>query len=219
MFEAVLFDCDGVLIDTERLANQINADLLQEAGIDISYEQCRKHFLGKTGDQVREWITTIYGYLPKNLQESHGEWRKRFYQKLHQEDLVIPGIKELLSGLTVCKAVVTNSSLKELRYKLDQTGLRHHFPDHLCFSGYDLNLPKPHPGAYLAAADALATAPAHCIVIEDSPPGVQAAVAAGMTVLGFNQEHEFDSLINAGASHCFTDINELSIQLNQYINI
>ncbi|WP_428244128.1 HAD family hydrolase [Gynuella sp.] len=217
MNKAVLFDCDGVLVDTERLANDINVDLLQEAGISITHQECRTHFLGKTGDQIREWVTQTYGYLPDNLLESNGEWRKRFYQKLHEEDLIIAGIEELLGNLKVDIAVVTNSSLPELTYKLEQTGLNRYFPAHRCFSGVDLNMPKPNPGAYLAAANALAIKPEHCIVIEDSPPGVTAGVAAGMTVLGFSYEQEFEPLFNAGAHHCFSDIPTLSTQLYQYL--
>ena len=209
MIAAVLFDCDGVLLDTERLANEINAELLREAGIPMTYKECRSQLSGKSDDQVRQWLQNKYGFLPSTLEAGATEWSERFVVGVQKLKPVMPGAKELLANMTLPYAVVTNSSGGELTFKFQETEMDPYFPDHLRFSGIDLNMPKPAPGAYLSAAEALGVAPENCLVIEDTVTGVTAGKNAGMTVWGFSIETDEQVLLEAGCERCFNHLNQL----------
>lgn len=210
MIQAVLFDCDGVLMDTERLAHKINAELLRESGSDIAYEDHIAELHGKTTDGVREWLEQQTGEKITDWPEREAVWMKRFHQALLQVKPLMPGIEQLLQDIQVPIAVVSNSGADNLLYKIKNTGLERYFSERQQFSAADLKVAKPHPGGYLAAAESLGVKPENCIVIEDAVIGVHAGVAAGMTVWAYAHDVSAEELKQAGAARCFEHLSQVS---------
>lgn len=217
MIQAILFDCDGVLMDTERMANEINAELLQLAGIPMTYNDCRQHLTGRTESGVRQYIAEHFtGKGPDWDAESH-KWKLRFRQQVQATQPIMPGAVRMLEALTLPYAVVTNAGFDDMNFKFDVTDLGRFFHPELRFSGQHLNMPKPNPGAYLAAARKLGIAPQHCVVVEDSTIGVQAGLNAGMQVWGFTGDASETTLVAAGVHRCFNHLDQL-IGLVDYTN-
>lgn len=209
MIQAILFDCDGVLMDTERLANEINAELLQLAGIPMSYDDCRKHLTGRTESAVRQFIAENFAGSDPDWDLDGKKWKARFRQQVQETQPVMPGAVAMLASLTLPYAVVTNAGFDDMNFKFDVTPLGPFFHPELRFSGQALNMPKPEPGAYLAAAQKLGVAPQHCVVVEDSIIGIQAGLNAGMQVWGFTADANEAALLTAGAHRCFSHLDQL----------
>lgn len=209
MIKAILFDCDGVLMDTERLANEINVELLNESGIELSYDDCRRYLTGKTGDGVRLWLEERFQIRIHNWEDRQEEWSRRFRESFSETKPLMPGAVAMFEQLDLPVAVVSNSGLDELHYKFETTGLDRFIPSQLRFSGQQLNMPKPEPGAYLKAASDLGFEPEHCVVIEDSVIGARAGINAGMRVWGFTADADEESLMDAGVHQCFEHLSQL----------
>lgn len=211
MFEAVLFDCDGVLVDSERITHGVLRDLLAESGWDMPIEQCMHHFIGRT---VRSRAALIESRTGQPLTDA---WMKTFYdrrdEQLHARLQPITGALEavqaahaLTGGRIAC---ASGADRFKLELQLQMVGLAEPFGDAV-FSGHELPRTKPAPDVYLAAAEHLGAAPARCLVIEDSPTGVQAGVAAGATVWGYCPPGaEAGPLLDAGARRLFGRMGEL----------
>ncbi len=185
--ELIIFDCDGVLVDSEMISNQTLADHLTDHGYPISSKRCRERFIGgylpKMVEQIRaEGVTLPDDFIP-NL-------RKRDTEAFKNDLQPVPGIHIALKGLLHKKCVASSGPPEKIRNNLTTTSLLDHFAPHL-YSGYDVERPKPAPDLFLHAAQKLDIQPADCLVIEDSKFGIMAARAAGMTVFGY-----------VGASHC-----------------
>ena len=217
MIQAILFDCDGVLMDTERMANEINAELLQLAGIPMTYDDCRQHLTGRTEMGVRQYIAENFAGKGPDWDAESQKWNARFRQQVQETQPVMPGAVRMLEALTLPYAVVTNAGFDDMNFKFDVTPLGPFFNPELRFSGQALNMPKPDPGAYLAAARKLGIAPQHCVVVEDSVIGVQAGLNAGMQVWGFTADANETTLLTAGAHRCFNHLDQL-IGLVDYTN-
>ncbi|MDM9384085.1 HAD family hydrolase [Chlorogloeopsis sp. ULAP01] len=206
-FNLVIFDCDGVLVDSEQIVNRIFAEMLTEVGFSITYAEMTQQFTGKSLETCLEIIEQTYNKpLPKNFVE---RCRKREIAALQQELQPISGITEILKQITLPKCVASNSSHRHIQLVLKLTGLLHHFHGKL-YSANDVLRPKPFPDVYLYAAEQMKTNPEHCAVIEDSVPGVQAGCAAGMTVFGYAQLSDRTALAAAGAKIVFNDMRQLS---------
>jgi HAD superfamily hydrolase (TIGR01509 family) len=180
---AVLFDCDGVLADSEGLVNRIVAADLTARGWRISPEQARETFLGLAVTDMLPMIVARVGPLPP-------DWTRRLSREINQrlmEELEpMPGALEAVAavrrvGLTC--AVASNSGRAELAAKLARLGLAEAFAGR-AFSFEDVPRPKPAPDLYLAAADSCGVPPEACVVVEDSLLGAKAGIAAGCRVLG-----------------------------------
>ncbi|MEH2036375.1 HAD family hydrolase [Nostoc sp.] len=209
-FDLVIFDCDGVLVDSEPILNRIFAETLTEAGFPISYAEVTQKFIGKSLKTCLEIIETSYKKpLPKNFVEL---CKEREIAPLQQELKPVPGISEVLEQITLPKCVASNSSHRHIQMVLKLTGLLHQFDGNL-YSANDVSRPKPFPDVYLYAAKQMNTNPEYCAVIEDSVPGVQAASAAGMTVFGYAQHSDGAALAAAGAKIVFNDMRQLVQQL------
>lgn len=210
---AVIFDCDGVLVDSEPLSNRVLSDVLTEHGVAMSPLECRETFVGLNPRGVASKLLATRGLdltIPLTTLAV-----PRFMADLRRIGLPpIPGVRELLSELKARGtpiAVASNSPLEELRLKLELAGLTKDFDPHI-HSGDALGRSKPDPGVYLHAAEILRVNPAACTVVEDTPTGVTAGVRAGMRVLGFAGTHpaSADSLRVAGASDVFFGMAELT---------
>ncbi|MFN5387920.1 MAG: HAD family hydrolase, partial [Pseudanabaena sp.] len=198
--ELVIFDCDGVLVDSEIIVNRVFAETLTEAGFAITYEEVSQKFVGLSFASCLEMIEQIFGRPVPT------EWlalsKEREIAALKQELQATEGIADVLKELTLPKCVASNSSPRHIDLVLDLTGLLDHFNGKL-YSCHHVDRPKPFPDVYLHAASQMGYAPESCVVIEDSVAGVKAGYAAGMRVLGYapSDRHSsyHESLLAAGA--------------------
>ena len=195
--KAVLFDCDGVLADTEMLVNRLVATELSARGWAMDAHEARRLFLGMAWPAMRPLVEARTGSLPPGWEDN---FSRRITVMLETETLAIPGAMEALQ-LVMARlpvAVASNSSRRELAAKLQRLGLVETFAGR-CFSFQDVAHPKPAPDMYLAAAAACGVAPRDCVVVEDSITGVRAGIAAGCHVLGFSRDTSAVALWQAGA--------------------
>ena len=186
-FDLVIFDCDGVLIDSELLSVRADREILAECGIELSIEEILERYTGISFAAVVADLEARHGRLPADFADRR---RRRLWPLFDRELQAIPGVSAVIDALT-CKSCVASSGRPDrLRYALSLVGLYDRFHPNI-FSAVEVAHGKPAPDLFLHAAERMGVTPARCIVIEDSLPGVTAAVAAGMTVIGF-----------VGASHC-----------------
>ena len=186
--DLVIFDCDGVLVDSEIIANGVMAECLNEAGVMLNVEQTMAFGVGKSATAVAAAVKTEFGVtLPANFFEDMGVRIIAAYPgKLRPMD----GIPELLTALKLKRCVASNSPIARVRQALTTTGLLPHFEPHI-YTAAMVARSKPAPDLFLHAAEQHGVRPDRCLVIEDSLSGVAAALAAGMRVIGF-----------VGGSHC-----------------
>ena len=215
MFDLVIFDCDGVLVDSERIANRIFAQVLeQECGLQFSEQEMFDTFVGCSAIRCLEILEDILGYQPPpNLEH---RYRDEINSALADSVEAVKGIETALSTIGLPYCVASGGSHDKMRITLGRTGLLKYFEGKL-HSSHDVERSKPHPDVYLLAAEKMGNIdPARCLVIEDSPTGVQAGVAAGMTVFGFAELMDETKLTDAGASHIFCEMGKLDKEIQQY---
>ena len=186
-FDLVIFDCDGVLIDSELLSVRADIACLTEDGIELSEDEILERYTGISMAGMLADLETRYGRsFPDFAVRHHERLRALFESGLRP----IRGIAEVLASLE-CKICVASSSTPErLRHALTLVDLFDRFHPHI-FSAVEVARGKPAPDLFLHAAKQMAVAPGRCVVIEDSMPGVIAAAAAGMRAIGFT-----------GGGHC-----------------
>ncbi|GJD19755.1 HAD family hydrolase [Rivularia sp. IAM M-261] len=205
-FELVIFDCDGVLVDSETIINRIFAEMLTEVGFPITYTEVNQQLKGKSLKTCLEIIEQTYRKpMPKDFAE---RCKEREFAAFQQELQPVSGITEILEQITLPKCVASNSSHRHIQLVLNLTGLIHKFHEKL-YSVNDVARPKPFPDIYLYAAQQMNTNPESCVVIEDSVSGVQAAYKAGMTVFGYVHDSDGAALTAAGAKIIFNDMHKL----------
>lgn len=203
MIDLVIFDCDGVLVDSEIIAARVEADLLTAAGYEISAEEIAETYSGLTFKDIMLRIEEVAG-IP--LQASMLDEADRLVdERLKRDVRAIEGVREAVLGVTWPRCICSNSTQERLNLTLSATGLKPLFAPHI-FSSFDTpsQKPKPAPDVYLYAADKMGARPQKTFVIEDSVHGVHGAKAAGMRVVGFTgASHSFpghaDLLTEAGA--------------------
>lgn len=214
-YAAVLFDCDGVLVDSEPITNGVLRDMLQERGWTLSVEDCMRRFIGKA---VREEREAIERHTGQPLTE---DWMVAFRARrdaaLRDGVVAIPNavaavhrVHALYGGRIAC---ASGADRVKVELQLRKVGLSVCFEGRV-FSGHEMPRSKPHPDVYLAAARALGVDPCACVVVEDTVAGVTAGVAAGATVLGYCPgpigHSSADELHRAGARRLFADMAELA---------
>ncbi|PBC19028.1 MULTISPECIES: HAD-IA family hydrolase [unclassified Mesorhizobium] len=180
--ELVIFDCDGVLVDSEALSVSALLGMIERAGGTVSEDAAYEHFLGKSVKSVREILASDFGL---EISDQHlTAMRVDLMRKFREELKPIPGVREMLPKLGLPFCVASSGTLERIRYALDVTGLLGLMEPHL-FSAAMVAKGKPAPDLFLHAAAIMQAHPRKCLVIEDSPAGVAAARAAGMRVLAF----------------------------------
>ncbi|PBB18581.1 HAD family hydrolase [Mesorhizobium sp. WSM4313] len=180
--ELVIFDCDGVLVDSEALSVSALLGMIELAGGTVSEDAAYEHFLGKSMKSVREILGQEFGL---DISDRHlTAMRVDLMRKFREELKPIPGVKEVLPKLGLPCCVASSGTLERIRHALDVTGLLPLLEPHL-FSATMVKRGKPAPDLFLHAASSMRTHPRKCLVIEDSPAGVAAARAAGMRVFAF----------------------------------
>jgi HAD superfamily hydrolase (TIGR01509 family) len=211
-FELVIFDLDGVLVDSEPISSRVTAAALAEAGIEISAAEVCERFLGVSTASMLRALEAEHGRrLPETFQEN---LRARILTAFEHELEPVPGVADLLDDLAVDRCVASSSHPERIRRSLELAGLLERFAPHL-FSAAMVSAGKPAPDLFLLAAARMATEPARCLVVEDSEVGIRAAKAAGMTVFGFTgashvrpQTHA-PRLQAAGADAIFAEVPAL----------
>ncbi|MCQ9618062.1 HAD family phosphatase [Paenalcaligenes niemegkensis] len=216
-FEAVIFDCDGVLVDSEPLTLGVLRDMLAELGWELSADECEALFIGKS---TANELQIIQNRIGKKLEQDWiDEFQLRRNQALKQKLVAVPGIRQCLSDILKAGsgkiACASAAELQKINLQLNKVGLIDLFDGHL-FSGVDVPRNKPYPDVYLKAAEALATDPQHCAIVEDSITGIRAGFAAGATVFAYDPKHNPEPLLNAGAAVVFNSMCDLPNLLRHY---
>ncbi|MBL8087863.1 MAG: HAD family phosphatase [Chthonomonas sp.] len=178
---AVLFDCDGTLVDTEQVCNSGLTTLLNSLGIAISVQECRSVFTGLTTQDTVHWAAARLG--PRTPPDLARQIEEMEIRAVASEVVPLPGVSECLAQLTCPCAVVSNGSLAKMRASLTSSGLIQRFEGRL-FSSEQVARGKPDPAVYLLAAHALECEPCDCWVVEDSIAGIESGMSAGMRVFG-----------------------------------
>ena len=212
-FDAVLFDCDGVLVDSEAITCGVLRDMFEEQGWRMSLQECMQRFVGHTVKSQRAVIEAHTG-VPLT-----DEWLQQFFarrnERLDAQITAIEGIHEAVSHLhDHCEgriAVASGADRFKVEMMLRKVGLHGYFEGRI-FSGHEMPRSKPHPDVYLAAAQHLRVAPARCLVVEDTPVGITAGVAAGATVWAYAPVGvDAQPLQRAGASRLLSGMHELRL--------
>jgi HAD superfamily hydrolase (TIGR01509 family) len=213
-FDAVLFDCDGVLVDSETITNGVLREMLQELGWKLSAAECMRIFIGKA---VKDEAALIEAHTGQPLTE---DWMVRFRERrnlrLMHEVRPIAGaldaVKQLHERLQDRIACASGADRPKVEMQLAKCGFMPYFEGRI-FSGHELPRSKPAPDVYLAAARAVNVAPHRCLAVEDTVTGVTAGVAAGAAVYGYSPPeagHDApDALRRAGAREIFTRMQDL----------
>ena len=207
--QLVIFDCDGVLVDSEVISNGVLAGLLTAEGLPTTLVEARRDYQGLLLAEVVERAQERLGRaLPEDWLERFERERAEAFQR---ELAPVSGAVEVVervraAGVAVC--VASQGKLEKTRLSLELTGLRHLFGDGTLFSAYAVARGKPHPDLFLHAAGEMGADPAGCVVVEDTPSGVLAGVCAGMRVLGYAADSDERALRGAGAE-VFRSLAEL----------
>lgn len=219
MFSGVIFDFDGVLVDTEILFEEVEREGLAAMGLNLSLNAYQEQFLGLN---YSEWGPVVGPMLaerglPPLPEDFKSNMDRVFRQKMAARDIVMAGTYPLLEALHAPKAIGTSAPRRALEYKLGHTELALHFEGRMAASDEHIR-PKPAPDVPREAARLLDLDPADCVVIEDSPTGVRAALAAGATVWGFTGgTHSNDQigarLLDEGAARLVPDMATLGTAL------
>ena len=212
-YDVVIFDNDGVLVDSEPISNRVLAGYLTELGHPTTYEESIRDYMGAAVHRVHDFVRERSGErLPEDFDDTlHGRVFTAFQRDLEP----VRGVTEVLAkldaeGLPYC--VASSGSHERIRVALRKTGLYEHFGERRIFSSQDVGKGKPAPDLFLHAARELGVPPERCAVVEDSPLGVRAAVAAGMDVYGYTAMTPGAQL--SGATALFAAMDELPALLS-----
>jgi HAD superfamily hydrolase (TIGR01509 family) len=207
--ELIIFDCDGVLIDSEFVASRVVAENLSRVGWEMDAAAAMRLFMGMS---ILDMEPVIEGRLRRHLPEG---WRAGLAAELAAalaaEAEEIPGARNMLErveGMGIAWRVASNSSDEEMAIKFGRTGMAGLVKGKI-FAAMRVGRPKPAPDVYLAAAASAGVAAGDCIVVEDSVLGVEGAVAAGMAVYGFDRHGDGRHLVAAGAKTVFRELDAL----------
>ena len=211
LFEAVLFDCDGVLVDSEPITNGVLREVLNEAGWALTQAECMQIFIGKA---VRDERARIEAETGRPLTD---DWMRAFYarrdERLRAELQTVQGALEAVmaahahtAGRIAC---ASGADRPKVVMQIGMAGMAPYFGDRI-FSGHDLPRSKPHPDVYLAAAAHLGADPARCLVIEDTATGAQAGLAAGATVWGYCPQGHGRAFDGLPVARVFRHMEELA---------
>jgi HAD superfamily hydrolase (TIGR01509 family) len=212
-FQAILFDCDGVLVDSEAITCGVLRDMFEEQGWRMSLAECMRRFVGHT---VRSQRDVIEAHTGAPLTEA---WMEQFFvrrnERLSRQITAVEGVHEAVSHLHAhCAgriAVASGADRFKVEMMLKKVGLHAHFEGRI-FSGHEMPRSKPYPDVYLAAAAHLGVEPAHCLVVEDTTVGITAGVAAGATVWAYAPEGmDGQPLRQAGAARVFGHMRDLRL--------
>jgi len=205
-WDLVIFDSDGVLVDSEPIANRILNECLEAIGLPLSLEETSRAFQGRTLPVCLQIIEEVLGHpAPEGFLD---DLQRRTFAAFREELKPVPGVVEALDRIPWPTCVASSGDLLKTRTTLTLAGLIVRFEGRM-FSALDVPRGKPAPDLFLFAAESMGAAPERTAVVEDSPVGIQAARAAGMTPFGYAARTEQASLREAGAAAVFQDMADL----------
>ena len=207
--ECIIFDCDGVLVDSEVINNRVLLEMASEYGVTMDLAEAVEEF---SGIRLLEGIKILQqrasSPFPANFEQ---DFRARTYEIFKTEMKAVEGVQSLLESLTVPYCVASSGPVEKIKLNLTVTGLIKYF-DNRIFSGYDINSWKPDPGIFLYAAKQMGFDPSVCAVIEDSKAGIIAAVRGGFKAFGYAKSFNAAELAKEGAN-VFYHMSELPAML------
>ena len=210
--ELVIFDCDGVLIDSERLAVKVDVQVLRELGWPLTETEVIRRFVGRSD---RDAHAEIEAHLGHQLPDGFDEAVEHRYRDAFADALTpVEGVLDALDRIALPTCVASSGTHDHMRFTLGLTGLYERFAGRI-FSAQEVANGKPAPDLFLHAAERMATRPAVCAVVEDSRPGVQAARAAGMRVLAFAGGLSAAEVLEGPDTIVFDDMRDLPSLLEQ----
>ncbi|MEA2818904.1 MAG: hypothetical protein QOJ86_908 [Bradyrhizobium sp.] len=210
-FDLVIFDCDGVLVDSEIISCRAHAATLTRHGYPITEDQVFDRFLGRS---MRQATLEVEAELGRSLPDDfHTQVYAEIFREFATSLQATPHIIEALAAITLPVCVASSGPPEKISASLNRVGLYDRFAPHI-FSAVQVQHGKPAPDLFLFAAEQMGVSPARCLVIEDSVSGIAAALAAGMAVLGYHggshcRPGHADTLRAAGAAVTFDDMREL----------
>jgi beta-phosphoglucomutase-like phosphatase (HAD superfamily) len=216
-FDLIIFDCDGVLVDSELVSCRAHAETLTRHGYPITADQVLGRFLGVSDREAR---LSIEAEINRKLPDDFESQVKHATLQFYAGDLrAISYVGEAIAAIGLPKCVASSGTPEKIRHGLTCAGLYDVLAPHI-FSASQVKRGKPAPDLFLFAAEHMRALPARCLVIEDSVPGVTGAVSAGMTVLGFHGGSHCrpgygDTLRAAGATRTFDDMRQLPALIGQ----
>jgi HAD superfamily hydrolase (TIGR01509 family) len=205
-FDLVIFDCDGVVVDSERIVFEVFGSFIRSLGVHLTDEETREQFLGRSLADCMAIVERISGKpAPPGALERYTAERDRV---LGERVQAVAGIREILETLTIPYCIASSGGYDKMRITLGATKLMPLFEGRL-FSATEVPCAKPAPDIFLFAAGRMRASPARTAVVEDTVNGVRAGRAAGMTVFGYVDLTPAEKLVEAGASRTFTQMREL----------
>lgn len=208
-YKCVIFDCDGVLVDSEGITAKVIAEITAELGVAMDEAFILDTFMGKSFNDIMRYLEIqISGRLPDNFEQ---HYRQKTFAAFQTDLKPIPGIHSVLENLEVPYCVASSGPSSKIRHNLSLTGLIEKFENRI-FSCYDIQVWKPQPDIFLHAAKTMGFEPHECAVVEDSPIGVQAALAGGFDVFIYQRHaQETNSVFQNGV--VFNQMEELQRHL------
>lgn len=204
-YKCIIFDCDGVLVDSELLAIRTFVETVKENDIEIELDKALKELKGHFFEECMAIVEKMSGKkLPEDFEP---KFRKRSFEVFRKELLPVMGVKKVLENLELPFCTASSGPQEKIRLNLATTGLLHFFEGRI-FSCYDIGKWKPDPAIFLHAAQSMGFRPQDCLVVEDSLVGIRAAKAGGFDVFGFATGEE-DALFNDECTSVFYDMEEL----------
>ena len=204
-YKCIIFDCDGVLVDSEAISTQVLIEMAASVGVSLQMEVVINEFSGRSLKSIFEYIQErAKNKLPESFEK---DFRARTFEAFKKDLKPIDGVHELLHRLTVPFGVASSGPLNKIKLNLATTGLIDYFEGRI-FSCYEIKSWKPDPGIYLHAAKEMGFLPNECAVIEDSVFGIQAAKSGGFDVFGLANEHNKEILEQEGVT-IFYEMNAL----------
>jgi HAD superfamily hydrolase (TIGR01509 family) len=211
-FELIIFDCDGVLVDSEPITNRVFGEMLRDLGMEVTLDDMFELFVGYSMTQCLTVISERLGKMPPP------DFVQNYYARarvaLEAELTAVPGVVEALDQIRLPYCVASSGAQEKMRMTLGITGLLPRFEGRM-FSATEVARGKPAPDIFLHTASKFGVRPAACLVVEDTPPGVAAGVAAGMTVYGYSAQTPAARLLAAGAHRVFDDMTQLPLLLGK----
>ena len=204
-YKCVIFDCDGVLVDTEHISIGTFVEMGNKLGANIDFEFAMVNFLGKSLEYCFEYIEKrCTEPFPDDFEK---QYRSVSFEKFQNELQAIDGVEAVIKSLRVPFCVASNGPLNKMQLNLKTVGLDVLFGENM-FSAYQINKFKPDPALFIHAAATLGFKPEECVVIEDSTVGVQAAIAGGFDVFGFANKRS-EALLKETGAKLFYNMSEL----------
>jgi HAD superfamily hydrolase (TIGR01509 family) len=208
-FDLVIFDCDGVLVDSERLALRLDAQLLAEVGWPMSEAEQVERFVGRTEAAMK---AEVEAHIGRDITAEWEVFAERYVELFAAELVAVAGVDaaiDAIQGAGYATCVASSGGHEKIRRNLELTGLRSRFGDRI-FSGEDVVHSKPAPDLFLLAAAVMGVPPDRCAVVEDSRAGVAAGRAAGMSVFAFGGGVTPGAALDGERTIVFTDMRDLA---------